>query len=72
MRSSLTHPGRHRLGMVDGVHCILIPEVALALADHRRNWFTQMLSPARHSFASMRKRTVEMQGSWSPTAAVAN
>jgi hypothetical protein len=58
--------------MVDGVHCILIPEVALALQEHRRNWFTQMLSPARHSFASMRKRTAEMQSSWAAGAATAN
>ncbi|TQF65457.1 hypothetical protein FK531_21565 [Rhodococcus spelaei] len=64
MRSTVNFPGRHRLGMVDGVHCILIPEVAAALHEHHRNWFTQMISPARHSFATMRKRTAEMQGAW--------
>src|SRR5690606_18824940 len=36
--------GRHRLGMENGVHCILIPEVAAALAEHRRNWFTSLLT----------------------------
>ena len=47
---------------------ILIPEVATALAEHRRNWFTQMISPARHSFATMRKRTAVMQSAWAPAA----
>lgn len=51
-----------------GVHCVLIPEIALALADHRRNWFTTLLSPARHSFATMRKRTSSV-GQWSPAVA---
>ncbi|MGN7134956.1 hypothetical protein ACTHQY_16955 [Rhodococcoides corynebacterioides] len=62
-------PGRHRLGMPDGVHCILIPEVADALAEHRRNWFTSLLSPARHSFASMRKRGSTLGTGWSPATA---
>ena len=68
MRSNRIQPGRHRLGMEAGVHVILIPEVALALADHRRNWFTNLLSPARHSFATMRKRT-EAVAQWSPAIA---
>ena len=68
MRSNQIHQGRHRLGMDLGVHCVLIPEIALALADHRRNWFTTLLSPARHSFASMRKRTSTV-GQWSPAVA---
>ncbi|MGW6695946.1 hypothetical protein ACWF62_19500 [Rhodococcus sp. NPDC054953] len=71
MRSTSSQAGRHRLGMVDGVHCILIPEVALALQEHRRGWFTQMISPARHSFATIRKRTADMQTAWSSSAAVA-
>ncbi|MFC4605308.1 hypothetical protein [Rhodococcus kronopolitis] len=54
--------------MVDGVHCILIPEVALALTEQRRGWFAQMLSPARHSIAGMRKRSAERQSSWSPVS----
>ena len=33
MQSNQIQPGRHRLGMDAGVHCILIPEVASALAD---------------------------------------
>lgn len=72
MSTTPIQPGRHRLGMVDGVHCILIPEVAAALQEHRRNWFTQMLSPARHSFAAIRKRTAEMQGAWAAGAAAVN
>ena len=68
MRSNQIQPGRHRLGMDAGVHCILIPEVSSALADHRRNWFTNLLTPARHSFATMRKRTASV-GQWSPATA---
>ncbi|MGB3770645.1 MAG: hypothetical protein WBF79_11670 [Rhodococcus sp. (in: high G+C Gram-positive bacteria)] len=64
-----TLSGRHRLGMSDGVHCILIPQVADALAEHRRNWFTSLISPARHSFASMRKRSAQMSAGWSTAAA---
>ncbi|KQU06186.1 hypothetical protein ASG56_00160 [Rhodococcus sp. Leaf7] len=62
-------PGRHRLGMSDGVHCILIPQVADALAEHRRNWFTSLISPARHSFASMRKRSAQMSTGWGTAVA---
>ncbi len=72
MSSTRTQPGRHRLGMVDGVHCIQIPEVAAALQEHHRNWFTQMISPARHSFSAMRKRTTAMQGAWAAGAAAVN
>lgn len=71
MRSTSPQPGRHRLGMVAGVHCILIPEVALALQGYHRSWFTQMISPARHSFASIRKRTERMQTAWASGAAIA-
>ncbi|PTR32407.1 hypothetical protein C8K36_1011460 [Rhodococcus sp. OK519] len=69
MPSNPTRPGRHRLGMESGIHVILIPEVASALAEHRRNWFTSMLSPARHSFASIKKRTATMPTRWVPAAA---
>lgn len=69
MSSHPTRPGRHRLGMENGIHAILIPEVATALAEHRRNWFTSILSPARHSFATIRKRTATMPTRWVPAAA---
>ncbi|NLV80815.1 MAG: hypothetical protein GXY65_16035 [Rhodococcus sp.] len=68
MRSSSLAPGRHRLGMDHGVHCILIPEVAAALADHRRNWFTTFLSNARHSHAAMRKRAAALPAQWATPA----
>jgi hypothetical protein len=42
--------------MAGTVHCIRIPAVAAALAEHRRSWLTALLSPARHSFAAMRSR----------------
>ena len=69
MRSNQHQAGRHRLGMVNGVHCTLIPSVANALAEHRRNWFTSLISPARHSFAAMRKRTESAATHWVPATA---
>ncbi|WP_137726108.1 hypothetical protein [Prescottella subtropica] len=69
MRSTSTRLGRHRLGMENGVHAILIPEVASALAEHRRTWFTSVLTPARHSFASIRKQTATMPARWAPAVA---
>ncbi|MEV0295451.1 hypothetical protein [Nocardia sp. NPDC050710] len=61
--------GRHRLGMAGGMHCILIPAVAAALAEHRRSWFTALISPARHSFAAMRKRSAVAAVHWVPATA---
>lgn len=68
MRSSPSATGRHRLGMDNGVHCILIPEVAAALAEHRRNWFTALLTNARHSQAAIRKRAVALPTRWASPA----
>ncbi|MBJ8343085.1 hypothetical protein [Antrihabitans sp. YC2-6] len=69
MRSNRHQDGRHRLGMPNGVHCIMIPAVADALAEHRRNWFTSLINPARHSFAGMRKRSVSASNYWVPATA---
>lgn len=55
--------------MPNGVHCIMIPAVADALAEHRRNWFTSLINPARHSFAGMRKRSVSASNYWVPATA---
>ncbi|MFD3464508.1 hypothetical protein ACFWVM_32740 [Nocardia fluminea] len=60
---------RHRLGMPGGVHCIEFPAVAATLAEYRRSWFSTLLSPARHSFAAMRKRPSMAPAYWSPAAA---
>ena len=68
MSSSPSPSGRHRLGMEHGVHCVLIPEVAAALAEHRRNWFTTLLSNARHSHAAMRKRAASLPVQWATPA----
>ena len=71
MRDHRNQFGRHRLGMAGAVHCIEIPEVASALAEHRRTWLTALISQGRHSFATMRKRT-EVQSSsgyWIPATA---
>ncbi|MBJ8341586.1 MULTISPECIES: hypothetical protein [Antrihabitans] len=69
MGSNRHQAGRHRLGMANGVHCTLIPAVATALEEHRRNWFTALVSPARHSFAAMRKRTATASTHWVPATA---
>ncbi|MDI9903027.1 hypothetical protein QM716_24545 [Rhodococcus sp. IEGM 1409] len=70
MRADRDHHGQHRLGMPNGVHCIEFPEVAFALAEHRRTWFTMLVSQGRHSFASMRKRTAEATATyWVPAPA---
>ena len=69
MRSNIHQAGRHRLGMPNGVHCVLIPAVAHALAEHRRNWFTALINPARHSFAGMRKRSIPASTYWVPATA---
>lgn len=54
--------------MENGVHCILIPEVAAALAAHRRNWFTMLLTSARHSQAAIRKRAASLPAQWATPA----
>ncbi|MET8653391.1 MULTISPECIES: hypothetical protein [Nocardia] len=69
MGTRINQSGRHRLGMAGGVHCIQIPAVAAALAEHRRSWFTALISPARHSFAAMRKRPAFASVRWVPATA---
>lgn len=61
--------GRHRLGTPGRVHCLEIPAVAGALAEHRRSWFTSLVSPARHSFSAMRRRPAMATSRWVPAAA---
>jgi hypothetical protein len=62
--------GRHRLGVPGARHCVLIPAVAEALAEYRRGaWFARLLSPARHSFAAVRRRpTPVVAAGWVPAA----
>jgi hypothetical protein len=72
MREQRLQPGRHRLGTAGGVHCLEIPAVASALAEHRRTWLTAMISQGKHSFASMRKRSEGQASSssyWIPVTA---
>lgn len=56
--------GRHRLGHPALVHCLDHPEVATALAEHRRTWFTGLLTPARHSLAGLRRRATAPDLQW--------
>ncbi|MFI5782232.1 hypothetical protein [Nocardia sp. NPDC051570] len=60
--------GRHRLGIPGRVHCVHLPAVAAALAEYRRPWLAALLSPARHSFATMRRRTL-IPARWVPATA---
>ncbi|WP_156370899.1 hypothetical protein [Nocardia arizonensis] len=69
MGTRINQSGRHRLGMAGGVHCIRIPAVAAALAEHRRSWFTALISPARHSLAAVRKRPAVAAVRWVPATA---
>ncbi|WP_330257711.1 hypothetical protein OG874_04840 [Nocardia sp. NBC_00565] len=69
MGTKINQAGRHRLGMTGGMHCIMHPTVATALAEHRRSWFTALINPARHSFAAMRKRSAAATAYWAPATA---
>ena len=59
-------PGRHRFGADDLVHCAEFTLVAAALAEHRRSWFTGLLTPAKHSLAGLRRRSVAPARWWAP------
>nr|WP_019928081.1 hypothetical protein [Nocardia sp. BMG111209] len=61
--------GRHRLGTSGTVHCLHIPAVATALAEYRRSWLTTLLSPARHRFPLLRRRTFVPIRRWMPVPA---
>ncbi|MGH3494073.1 MAG: hypothetical protein ACRDRL_28165 [Sciscionella sp.] len=62
------HHGKHRLGAPGLVHCVQHRQVAVALADYRRSWFTAILVPAQHSLAGLRRRAAAMSGdhAWVP------
>ena len=61
--------GRHRLGLPERWHCVEHPEVATALAEHRRTWMTSLLTPARHSLAGLRRRAVAPDLRWAAATA---
>lgn len=62
--------GRHRLGAAGLVHCTQFAAVAAALTGRRRAWFTVLLTPARHSLAGLRRRSVApAQLRWAPAIA---
>lgn len=65
------HIGRHRLGLPGRVHCVEHRAVAEALADYRRNWFTSLLIPAKHSLAGLRRRAraTAHEHVWAPATA---
>ncbi|NKY52933.1 hypothetical protein [Nocardia vermiculata] len=67
MSTTTIQSGRHRLGTAGTVHCIRIPAVAAALAEHRRSWLTALLLPARHSLAALRNRGIATR--WVPATA---
>ncbi|WP_084385561.1 hypothetical protein [Rhodococcus sp. WMMA185] len=57
MREHDNQIGRHRLGIAGGVHCVDLPEVSLALAQHRRSRLMALGSHGRHAFGSIRRRS---------------
>ncbi|GAB2921369.1 hypothetical protein GCM10027047_18420 [Rhodococcus aerolatus] len=61
--------GRHRLGLPGSWHCVEHAAVATALEEHRRTWFTGLLTPARHSLAGLRRRAVAPDLRWAVAAA---
>ncbi|WP_425301394.1 hypothetical protein [Nocardia cyriacigeorgica] len=69
MGTSNNQTGRHRLGMAGGVHCIEIPAVAAALAEHSRTWLTTLISTARQILAAMRRRSATPSVRWVPATA---
>lgn len=58
--------GRHRFGADGLVHCTEFLLVATALAEHRSSWFTGLLTPAKHSLAGLRRRSVAPERWWAP------
>lgn len=62
------HVGKHRLGAPGLVHCVEHRSVAEALREHRRNWLTALLVPAKHSLAGLRRkaRAAAHERSWAP------
>ena len=56
MAGGSVHAGKHRLGAPGLVHCTEHRQVAMALTEFRRSWFSAILVPARHSLAGLRKR----------------
>ncbi|RZS34942.1 hypothetical protein EV193_108292 [Herbihabitans rhizosphaerae] len=65
------HPGRHRLGTPGLVHCLQHRQVAMALEDHRRSWWSAITVPAKHSLAGLRRRAVAAatEKAWAPATA---
>ncbi|MQA07444.1 MAG: hypothetical protein GEU98_02630 [Pseudonocardiaceae bacterium] len=68
LRASSRRPAKHRLGTPGLVHCTQYRGVADALAEYRRNWFTAILVPAKHSLAGLRRRAraAATERAWAP------
>jgi hypothetical protein len=62
------HEGRHRLGTPGLVHCVKHRQVAEALAEYRRGWWTAITVPARHTLAGLRRRAARaaVERAWAP------
>lgn len=63
-----SYAGKHRLGTPGLVHCVMHQAVAKALDEHRRNWLTALLVPAKHSLAGLRRRAraAAHERAWAP------
>lgn len=72
MSSHTARPGRHRFGDTTRpslVHCTEFVAVAAALVEHRRSWWTAILTPARHSLAGLRRASIGAELRWAPATA---
>lgn len=60
--------GKHRHGVPGLVHCTEHPAVATALAEYRRSWWSNILMPAKHSLAGLRRRAAAaaVERAWAP------
>jgi hypothetical protein len=54
------------------MHCVRHRPVAEALAEYRRNWWTAIMVPARHTLAGLRRRAAAAaaERAWAPAIGV--
>ena len=67
------YQGRHRLGTPGLVHSVQHRQVAMALEEYRRTWWTAIMVPAKHSLAGLRRRAAAAarEHTFAPAAAAA-
>ena len=68
------HVGKHRLGTPGLMHCVAYRQVADALEEYRRTWFSALLVPAKHSLAGLRRkaRAAALERVWVPAVSASS